>query len=412
MADIQLSDSELLKYAVENGIIDTALVQQKIEMQKRKEILEKHPYKIWEGKDGKWYTYLPDKERGRVLKKRVSRELIENDIIDFFKHEEENKVVTFGNYFFRFIEFKKDIVSSNTYERYIADHKRFFKGTEFDSLDITKITSEQINFFIIKRIKDLSLKKKAMKAMVGYIQSVFLSARINRIISENPCDFINKVNYYFKYCQIDMCSVEQRTISKEQMKLLKEKFESDYVLKPQYIPTYAVEFASLTGMRVGEIAALTWDDIKDDVIIVNKEEIYEQSTNTYYVADYTKNRKPRIIPITDDIRNHLKRIHDIEEEFDFLSKYVFSDKKGRVSKRRIGECARNKSIQIGIDVKSIHSYRRTLNSAMRVQGVSAVMASSIIGNTEAVNDNYYTYDITDIQSKKAVLENAYSTIRQ
>ena len=38
MPDIKLSDSELLKYAVENGIIDAALLQDKIEMQKRKEL--------------------------------------------------------------------------------------------------------------------------------------------------------------------------------------------------------------------------------------------------------------------------------------------------------------------------------------------------------------------------------------
>ena len=58
----KLSDLELLKYAVENGMINTALVQEKIEMQKREELLNKHPYKIYQGKDGKWYTYLPDKK--------------------------------------------------------------------------------------------------------------------------------------------------------------------------------------------------------------------------------------------------------------------------------------------------------------------------------------------------------------
>lgn len=35
MSDIRMSDTELLKYAVENGMIDTALLQEKIEMQKR-----------------------------------------------------------------------------------------------------------------------------------------------------------------------------------------------------------------------------------------------------------------------------------------------------------------------------------------------------------------------------------------
>ena len=73
-----MSDAELLKYAIENGMIDTAYVRDMIEMQKRKEILEKHPYKIWEGKDGKWYTYLPDEENGRVLKKRKTEKDIQN----------------------------------------------------------------------------------------------------------------------------------------------------------------------------------------------------------------------------------------------------------------------------------------------------------------------------------------------
>ena len=38
-------------------MIDMSYVQEQIEMNKRKELLEKHPYEIWEGKDGKWYTY-------------------------------------------------------------------------------------------------------------------------------------------------------------------------------------------------------------------------------------------------------------------------------------------------------------------------------------------------------------------
>jgi hypothetical protein len=68
-------DSELLQFAIENGMIDRALIEDKIEMKKRQEILKKHIYKIYEGKDGKWYTYLPDEEKGRVFKKGILRRL-------------------------------------------------------------------------------------------------------------------------------------------------------------------------------------------------------------------------------------------------------------------------------------------------------------------------------------------------
>ena len=40
MQNISMSDAELLKYAIEHGMIDTTYVQDMIEMQKRKEILE------------------------------------------------------------------------------------------------------------------------------------------------------------------------------------------------------------------------------------------------------------------------------------------------------------------------------------------------------------------------------------
>ena len=52
-----------MKYAIENGIIDLSYIQEEIEMNKRKDILEKHIYKIAQGKDGKWRTYIPDKEK-------------------------------------------------------------------------------------------------------------------------------------------------------------------------------------------------------------------------------------------------------------------------------------------------------------------------------------------------------------
>ncbi len=35
MLDVSMSAAELLKFAAENGMLDTALVQEKIEMQKR-----------------------------------------------------------------------------------------------------------------------------------------------------------------------------------------------------------------------------------------------------------------------------------------------------------------------------------------------------------------------------------------
>ena len=73
---------DLLKYAVENGMIDLSYVQEQVEMNRRKLLLSKHPYSIWKGNDGKWYTYLPNVEKGRILKKRTSEKAIEDLIVE------------------------------------------------------------------------------------------------------------------------------------------------------------------------------------------------------------------------------------------------------------------------------------------------------------------------------------------
>ena len=140
-----MSDAEMLKYAVEHGIIDTSYVQDMIEMQKRKEILEKHPYSIWEGKNGKWYTYLPDEEknRGKVLKKRNSQKEIEDLVVDFWKaKKEKEKIYSFDDVYFMWREVQDQLVSENSVSRYETDYNRFFKDSDFSNTRIKDIGDE------------------------------------------------------------------------------------------------------------------------------------------------------------------------------------------------------------------------------------------------------------------------------
>ena len=57
----------------------------------RKEILENHPYTVWQNAEGLWLTYLPDEKKGRVFRKRRSKEEIENLIVDYY-HQQKKKV--------------------------------------------------------------------------------------------------------------------------------------------------------------------------------------------------------------------------------------------------------------------------------------------------------------------------------
>ena len=69
----------------------------------------------------------------------------------------------------------------------------------------------------------------------------------------------------------------------------------------------------------------------------------------YYMSS-TKNDKVRKFPMTEDIRNLLKVVKEVEEEKGFITDYVFSDKDGQINYRKISSCMKNKCRQ---------PYRRT-----------------------------------------------------
>mgnify|MGYP002123635568 CR=1 FL=1 len=171
---------ELLHYALENDIIDLAYVQEKVKMNKRREYLSKHPFKIWEGKDGKWRTYLPDKTVGRRLVKRSSKTEIEGAVVKFYQADEEKTVpVTFAEMYIRWKEVQAKLVSDNSIAKYNTDYRRYFAAAKFSQMEVTKITEESIKVFICETIKSQKLCKKASKTLFGYVKNVMNSAVIN-----------------------------------------------------------------------------------------------------------------------------------------------------------------------------------------------------------------------------------------
>lgn len=389
---------EILKYAVENGIINLSYVQDKIEMNKRKEYLEKHKWSISQGKDGKWRTYLPDDEKGRRMVKRNSEKEIEDVVVKFYKKLEEKEIPkTFNDIYWHWRSVQDELVSPNSVSKYNTDYKRYFEGTDFAKKAIKQITEEDIKVFIVETVKRLELCKKACKTLCGYIRNAVNSARINKIISDDPMEFLETKQFY-KYCISSLKTKEKKIVSDIDIYKLYKKFCEDYQKHPEYIPTYAVHLASLTGMRVGEISALSWDCITETYIIIDKSEKYNRQTKEYFI-DKTKNGKDRIFPVTEEIKVLLEKVKKAEMQNGYMCEWVFANENGRIHAPVISSCLKNKCRQIGIDEKGIHAFRRTVNSKLRCNGVSATIAASLLGHTEEVNEQYYTFDVSGIKEK-------------
>ena len=178
--------------------------------------------------------------------------------------------------------------------------------------------------------------------------------------------------------------------------------------KPEYIPSYVVELAMFTGMRAGELSGLRWDRILYDkrIIVIDQSEKYDRITKQYYI-DETKTHKIRYFPLTDVLIHFFKNLRRVQMEYGYMTEFVFSNENGRV----ISNCMRNKCIQVDIDEKSISAIRRTVNSKMKCMGVSSAVAASMMGHTEEVNENNYTYDITGMDYKLDIVSKINEEIK-
>lgn len=402
-----MADYDVLRKAIESGILDINTIQSQVEMAKRDEYLAMHPYKIFKSSDGYWHTYLPKGDGKRKPVKKKEQADIEAVVIKYWSDKDNE---TFSDRYKVWIERQRAVGrTENTILKYESDFKRFFSNYPIETMVITDVTEEVLGRHFTQVLQDKDIPYRAFKEMFGYVKGVFRKCEIDRVIKpeENPCLYID-IPIYQKYCKIDTSkNARYKTLSEKEQKAMKRNIANKINEMPEFIPTYAVKLAQYTGMRVSELAALRWDhiDYEEGIIIISKSEKMNKRTKERWIAN-TKNSKVREFPLTDKIIEILKEIKKVEMEHGWLGEYVFMDADGRVHMGRISRCARKVTGTSDFyNVKCITSLRRSLNSTLRCNGVSATVASSLLGHTSMVNQRNYTEDVYSNEAKKELVSN-------
>ncbi len=392
-----------LNSSLDYGIINSSHIQEAIEMLTRKEVIKKHlaSTSIWQGDNGRWYTRVTEKNGTKKLIGKSSKEKLEEAIFQHYKYLEDC-ADTFIEVYEEWRSYHDQMIGDNSIAKYDTDRKRYFDGREFASTSLTKLTEDDVSVFIRNIIEELRLCKTSVKRMMGYMKNTFLYAERQKYIPTTPMKYLEPKDFY-RYCYESERSKKEQVFNKEDISSFNQQFKALHEENGSYIPLYAVELASLTGMRVGEISALTWDNIYSEFILIDKSEKFNRRTNQRYI-DKTKNGKNRTFPLTDEIRTLLADVKKVEEKNGWLTEWVFSDKRGRVSSSRISSCVKNRCKAMGIQGRGIHAFRKTLNSQMKNSGVSTMVAASLLGHSEEVNENYYTFDVADMDDKKKAIE--------
>lgn len=390
---------ELLKFIVDNGIINLDTIQEQMDMRRKKEIIDQHPNKIWLGKDGFWHTYINNTDGTRKSIKKKDKNDIYKLLVDKASDTSE---FLFENRFKVWIIRQEACGRSDaTIKKYESDYKRFLKDDPIVKRDIRDIRDDDIGRYITRLLENNEVSYKNLKQLFGYLRGVFNKSMIDKIITDNPCKYIDLPIFKKKCTEHQPKTVAERTVSKKEKNRLLEE-----IAKSSSMARFAVELSLYTGMRVGELAGLKWEHVNFDsnIIRICSSEKYNPKTKEYYISE-TKTGKERIIPLTDDMKDVLKRTKAEEARNGYLCEFVFSNEEGRVHTNTISTYLRNHTMSEDfVNTKSIHAIRRTLNSELKCMGVSTTVAAALLGHTEKVNEEHYTYDITSLDDKRRFME--------
>lgn len=179
----------------------------------------------------------------------------------------------------------------NNYDRHIK--------TYFQQVDMKKITYEHIYRFreslkekSTKQNSDEKLSNNTINKIMILLKKMFDSGIRNELITKNPCQNLRKLP--IKKPELNFWGIEEFL-----------KFKS-LITEDEYQYNLFFTLAYFTGMRMGEILALTWNDINfyTSTIHVTKSVYYVNKTNH---VNSTKTRAgTRYITLNQKLLNTLK----------------------------------------------------------------------------------------------------------
>ena len=398
--------SDLLKMLSDDTIDVDAIVARCESMKSREKYLKQHKNKIWLASDEYWKTKVKgDDGKLRLIKKKNKSDL-EDAVIEFYMQQSGIKN-TFKNRFNIWVERQIDCGrSENTILKYKSDYRKYFEGYPIEKLDIENIDEQVLSKHFKAVMCEKEIRWRSFKDVMGYVDGTFEKAVRDRVIDSNPCQYMD-LPIFRKYCYVPpVKTTKERTLTENDIHTLINKLHNPRAKNVNVMSCFAIELALYTGMRVGELSALMWEDVIFDegIIVIRHSEKYNRISKVCEIST-TKTGKERVFPIIDDVERLLKDIMDYEMDRGWFGDYVFMDSNGRLTKSKISDSMRNQTMTGDFSgVKSIHAIRRTFNSRLKCSGVSGTVASSLLGHTERVNDSNYTYDVADLNDKKRMLQ--------
>ena len=262
----------------------------------------------------------------------------------------------------QWLYFNKQSLKKSTLQTYTVHFENHIAQSELANCHPKDIEPEGIIRFS-QKLLDKNLSPKTVNCILLVLHSIFKFAKTMYGFSPPYIQYIKERKK------------ETRVLSSEEQCRLEQHLKSN-------LNTYnlGILFALYTGVRVGELCALKWEDIRDGTVKISKtmHRINDENGRSVVILDEPKTPSSyRIIPLPDFLNPIIERRRRNDKEF-FLS----SDKMPRVEPRIIQNRFKSVSKMCGIEGSTFHTLRHTFATRCIECGFDAKTLSEILGHSD------------------------------
>ena len=378
-------EKNILQSAYESAMLEVDSVHNEIMATLREKVEKTHPYTFTPPKaeNGRWQTsFIDGCGKRKNLKAKTKEELLDKLIpIYFSKSHIDN--LTFHELFVEWLDYKSTVTNSpNTMKRHTQHYKKYFSVSVLDNMKVAQIDELVLEQECNRIIREFNLSRKEWCNAKTILNGMYAYAIRKKYLTENP---LANVQILVKFKQVVKKTGKTETYNTEELasinafldRLYSETSDTSYL---------AVKLNFLLGLRVGELVALKWEDWCDTSHLhIVREEVRDQTDNSYSVVEHTKTNRDRFVIV-------VPKAVDILSKIEKMGEYIFMRDGKRITSIRIATILRKYANYNSVPLKSSHKLRKTYASNLNASGVPLDCIREMLGHSSLSTTLGYIYN--------------------
>lgn len=338
---------------------------------------------------GTRYSVYATTSKDIIIKEQEIRNKIESNIYT------DNHNITLDGYFSEWLQGKRATTKSNSLKTYSSCYKKhishYLGKTKIKDIERRQIMYMQNELRKTLAITSVNMVLKTLRIILG-------DAIRDDIITRNPAAGVKALKESEKATE-----TYHRALTLEEQKIFMHEMENDYYYE-------FVSFLLCSGMRFGEVGALTWKDIdyKNNVIHITKTLTFDEN-GVMIVGETPKTSAGRRdITLTSTLKKILtKQKSKVTSIFGHSSQVFVAIEGGYVRNRAINSsiAAALKRLDkngIHIDHFTGHALRDTYATRYIEQGGNMQTLKTILGHSSlAMTMDLYSHVLPDTKQKES-----------